>query len=447
MILQDGSEMKDEKMVFWKSMLLSVNILVVGFILFLIVTVTEDICLYNTARGFWDSVVKIPNNPYILSVYTILLMGILVSTFVIREWLFPERRMFIYGTLVLDFLVCIGLMYVLNFNYNGIVLWVFANVIYHVKDRGRYWFLILAIVMYVATDYQLLSIRYGFFSVKSYMQYFDASKNQYYLGMFNLLISVNIIIFIVYCVLVIQRQRGIIEEVNSLYEKLTDTNEELQYANNELKQYADLKEKMGQTKERNRLAREIHDTLGHTLTGISAGLDACIATIDVAPEMTKTQLNTLAKVTRTGISEVRRSVNELRPDALERLNLKSAIEQMLEECREVTKAKIEFQSDISRLKFDEDEENTIYRIIQESITNAIRHGRADRVLIKMREDMGNICLFIKDNGIGCADMKPGFGTKHMQERVNMLNGKISFSGENGFIVEAVIPIRWGEAYD
>lgn len=434
-------------MIVLKSFLLLINLLVIGFILVLVLSVTKNICLFNTARTFLDSVVSIVHNPGKLVACTVFLAGILVLTFVIREWIFPEKRIIIYTSLGLDFIVCIALMYVLNFNYNGIVFWVFANVIYHIKGRGRYWFLILAVIIYVVTDYQLLSIKYNLFSVKSYMQYFDAGRNQYFLGMFNLLISVNIIVFIIYCVLVIQRQQGIIEEVNLLYHKLTDTNEELQYANNELKKYADLKEKMGQTKERNRLAREIHDTLGHTLTGISAGLDACIATIDVTPELTKKQLDLLSKVTRTGIGEVRRSVNELRPDALERLSLQSAIEQMLEEMRAVTKAEILFCCETDRLKFDEDEENTIYRIIQESITNAIRHGRADKVSIAMEQKMCNIRLVIRDNGLGCADMKMGFGTKHMQERVSMLNGTISFHSENGFTVEAIIPIRWGEVYD
>lgn len=439
--------MEDVKMNVLKSILLLINILVTAFILILIVRVTKSMCLYNVARTFLDGVVKIPINPDMLAIYSIFLMGTLVFTFVVREWIFPKKWIIIYATLAFDFMACIALMYVLNFNYNGIVLWVFANVIYHIKDRGRYWFLILAIVMYVATDYQLLSIKYNLFSVKSYMQYFDGSRNQYYLGMFNLLVSVNIVIFIVYCALVIQRQRGIIEEVNSLYDRLTYTNEELQYANSQLKKYADLKEKMGQTKERNRLAREIHDTLGHTLTGISAGLDACIATIDVTPEVTKKQLNTLSNVARTGINEVRRSVNELRPDALERLSLNSAIEQMIEESREVTKAEIVFQCKTSRLRFDEDEENIIYRIIQESITNAIRHGRANRVNVELKQELGNIHLVIQDNGSGCRDMKMGFGTKHMQERVKMLNGTISFYSAKGFTVEAVIPIRWGEVYD
>ena len=88
-------------------------------------------------------------------------------------------------------------------------------------------------------------------------------------------------------------------------------------------------ERMAQTRERNRLAREIHDTLGHTLTGIVTGLDACMALVDVSPEQTRKQLSLLSKVGREGIRDIRRSVNELRPDSLERLSLEVAIRKMV----------------------------------------------------------------------------------------------------------------------
>ena len=76
--------------------------------------------------------------------------------------------------------------------------------------------------------------------------------------------------FTVFCIKVIQEQKDIIDEKNKLYG-------ELKKANEKLKEYADIKEKMGQTKERNRLAMEIHDSVGHSLTGISVGVDTCLA--------------------------------------------------------------------------------------------------------------------------------------------------------------------------
>ena len=235
-------------------------------------------------------------------------------------------------------------------------------------------------------------------------------------------------------------QSNTIEEVNHLYK-------ELQSANEQLQEYANMSEKMAQTKERNRLAREIHDTLGHTLTGIVAGLDACMTIIDISPEQTKKQLEILSKVSRDGIKDIRRSVSELKPDSLERLHLEVAIRKMITDMSQVSGANIYFETEEKKLRFDEDEENAIYRVIQESITNALRHGRATKIWITMVRENGDMKLTIKDNGIGCKEIVNGFGTKHIEERIEMLHGTVNFDGNNGFTVSAVIPIRWGENYD
>lgn len=307
--------------------------------------------------------------------------------------------------------------------------------------------MLLAILIYVCTDHEFLTINYHLYSMNDYISYYNAHTQQYLIGGYNVLVSLNIIIFILFCIYVIQTQRGIIEKVNYLYSQLSQKNDELENANEELKQFADIKEKMGKTKERNRLAREIHDTLGHTLTGISAGIDACITMIDSNPKVTKKQLEVISKVTRDGIGEIRRSVNELRPDALDRLSLESAIGNMIADMTSVTHAEVFFQCQADNLKFDEDEENTIYRIVQESMTNALRHGKANKIWVTIRKEDSTLHLQIQDNGIGCVDMKKGFGTKHMQERIQMLHGTVTYKSENGFLVDAVIPIRWGEEYD
>lgn len=177
------------------------------------------------------------------------------------------------------------------------------------RRKVKIFFVATAIAGYLVADYELLSIYTPLYSVSDYIRYYPSGTQQYLFSVFNVIISLNIILFIVYCVYVINVQRGTIEEVNQLYH-------ELQTANEQLKEYADMSERMAQTRERNRLAREIHDTLGHTLTGITAGLDACLAIIDVAPDQTKKQLEMLSQVSRDGIKEIRRSVNELRPDAV-----------------------------------------------------------------------------------------------------------------------------------
>ncbi|MDD3415116.1 MAG: sensor histidine kinase [Lachnospiraceae bacterium] len=439
--------MSDKRIRYVKYIMLILNIAAVSFPAFFIYITTEKICDFNIARNFIGRTNAIPQKPEWTLYTTIILLVCLLVSFLLREFVYQQKMSFIYSSLAFDFLTSCVLMIVLDFNYNGILFWVFANIIYYVQDKVKLIFMLVAILIYVGTDHEFLTINYHLYSINDYIGYYNAHTQQYLLGGYNMLVSLNIIIFILFCIYVIQTQQGIIEKVNSLYSQLSQKNEELEIVNEELKQFADIKEKMGKTKERNRLAREIHDTLGHTLTGISAGIDACLTMIDSNPQVTKKQLEVISKVTRDGIGEIRRSVNELRPDSLERLSLDSAIRNMIEDMTSVSQAEVFFQCDSENLKFDEDEENTIYRIVQESITNALRHGKANKIWVTIQKEDYELHVQIKDNGIGCIDMKKGFGTKHMQERLQMLHGTVSYKSEDGFLVHAVIPIRWGEEYD
>lgn len=409
---------------------------------------TGIICENYEASDFLKSVEAIPWTPDSIYQNVLFFLVVLLASFVIREYLLPEKIRITYLTICLDLLAGLTIIYYLDFNYNGVLLWVFANVIGHTKRGvGQYAFIFIGIVGYALTDYGILSVNRRLFSVRDYIQIYDSSAQPYLLATYNILTSLTVIVFILYCVFTIQEERGTIEEVNELYQKLSRANEDLREANLELEQYAIMKEKMGETKERNRLAREIHDTLGHTLTGISTGLEACIATIDNTPEVAKKQLKILSNVTREGLDEVRRSVNELRPDALERFSLENAIRKLVDSTNSMSDVKVEFSCFAPILKFDEDEENAIYRVVQEGITNAIRHGHASCIQIIMKREDGNIHLSIQDNGCGCQEIKAGFGTRHITERIQLLNGTVRFDGSNGFLIDAMIPIRWGETYD
>ena len=120
---------------------------------------------------------------------------------------------------------------------------------------------------------------------------------------------------------------------------------------------------------------------------------------------------------------------------------------MITDMTSVSGCKVYFTGEIADFKFDEDEEMAIYRVIQESMTNSIRHGKADKIWINIKRDYSDVILQIRDNGVGCKEIKSGFGTKHIKERIGMLGGKVTFDGKKGFTVEARIPIRWGDKYD
>ncbi len=431
-----------------KTAMLFINIAAVLFVSLLISVTTKKICTQFIARDFLEGVNALPSNPAHLVLYCVLLLLSLIVSFCVREIRGRTNNRILFVTFICDMVIGIFIVYLLNFNYNGIILLIFADIVTYAKDeKGKFVLMFLAIGIFLVADYELISISWRLFSVYSYMNYYESAVQQYLLGIYNVMISMNIASFIIYSVCVIQGQRGTIHEVNMLYDKLSEANQNLQKANTQLQDYAMITEKMGETKERNRLAREIHDTLGHLLTGISAGLDGCIATVLKSPEDTKQQLEVISDVAREGIRDVRRSVNELRPDSMERLGLEYAVTKMITDINSLTQTKIYLDASVSRLKYDEDEENAIYRVIQESITNSIRHGNASEIRVTMKEECSELIILIQDNGTGCTEIKKGFGTKHMQERIKMLDGTISFDGSAGFKVEARIPIRWGEEYD
>ena len=230
-------------------------------------------------------------------------------------------------------------------------------------------------------------------------------------------------------------------------ENITKELDMIHQVNKELQDYAAVTEKIGEDKERKRLAREIHDTLGHALTGIAAGIDACLAMIDTHPKETKQQLEVVSKVVRQGIGDVRNSLNKLRPGVLEEQGFRVAIEKMIEEFSSVSDLSIDFHYQLEKIDFENTKEDILFRIIQESITNALRHGGATHIDIYLYKENQFVLLKIKDNGKGCEKIQYGFGLKQMQERVSIINGEVEYDGTDGFLTIVKIPIQRGEDYD
>lgn len=420
-----------------KYVMLGINIFAISFILILINTTTELVCIDNNSRTFINNLQKLPYKPNLLLFYGIILNSALIGTFYLRQFVFPNNKKNILLSILFDTAIAIILMKIVDFNYNGIILWVLANVVYYIESKNKYIAISIGVFLYILTTFSILDVYVNLFSINAYINYYPKQIRQVILTFYYTLTGLNLICFIIFCALVIQEQRGRINEINALYKKLS-------VANEELKQLADIKEKMGETKERNRLAREIHDTIGHSLTAISFGVDACLATLDKDPIATKEKLEVISNVAKSGIKEVRTSVTTLRADSSEDISLATSIIKMIERTIKTTDIDIKYtiEKDFNLEKY---EENAIYRVVQESITNAIRHGYASKIDIKLIKDKNNnLFLEIKDNGIGCKKIKPGFGTRHMKERIESIKGSISYINDNGFTVRAIVPLRGGE---
>ena len=423
--------------------------MLMGILNFAILTFLAVIILYTigmvratyTARSFLNHITYLPMNP----VKTVIVMYVALFTLVaiinLRQQ--SENSILNQTIYILEVILCGIIICCVYMEYKGIIFLVIADIVVLIRDKtSQKVFLVIMGLIYIFADYDIISLGIKMVSFRELLNVYTVRQHMLMTGILNFFSSVNAIAFIAYMIIYMRSQIKEKERVTILNQQLAEANVQLSEMNNQLKDYAAMQKQMGEIEERNRIAREIHDTLGHTMTGLSAGIDACIALIDYSVDETKKQLSIISGVARQGLKDVRRSMKKLRPDTLERESLESAIEKLITETMSTSKVSIEFQSFLPSLVFEDDEEDTIYRIVQEGITNAIRHGHASRIFINFKKVDIWLVIRIRDNGIGCKDIHKGFGLTHKKERVDMLHGTVTYSSNNGFQVVAKLPIRW-----
>ena len=336
--------------------------------------------------------------------------------------------------LILEFMITIGISYATGFGYTGMVVLLLADIMryridrqkrrYRIDRQKRAMYILAVSVFYLFMSGNILQEWLGSIPLENIWRYYRADYLSSFLGILNMLSLINMFVFIFYMVVLVLAQMSEKESIILL-------NKELKEANEKLEEYANESARMAETRERNRLAREIHDTLGHSLTGIITGIEACIMLMDIAPEATKEQLRAIAEVARTGIIDVRHSVKALHPDALETMDLEEALNKLIDSSMRSTGVSITFDLDADLSHLDQDEEDVVYRVVQESITNAIRHGKAAEIRVEITRMGEELHIIIRDNGKGCSEVNPGFGLHHMNERLEMLGGRLDYKGDDG----------------
>lgn len=422
--------------------MINLNLIIILYIAGLMTTSQRGYIRANSARNFLLNAKHLTLAPWkilalSLGLYCACLLVMYIQT---------QRNRLIFMKVCIEVALGFLVSYILGFSYTGIMLLILANTMkYFPKSRVKFPVAVVICLFYLLINYEFMAAYFGVIPLESYLDYYQSDARAMMLGVENALSSLNTFIFLVYMIFLLIEQLNEKERIMSLNRQLHDANNELQRANLQLEAYSREEEQMVATRERNRLAREIHDTLGHALTGIITGLEACTALLEVAPDVAKKQIQAITEVARQGMTDVRRSVKALRPDALEKYDLEKAISMTVEEMHKASNVEIQYHCNTSLNGFNNDEEEVIYRIVQESITNAIRHGEVSKIWIDICREYGVLIVRIQDNGKGCANIQKGFGLHHMEERLHMLQGELSYNGENGFTVEARIPIRWGEA--
>jgi signal transduction histidine kinase len=216
---------------------------------------------------------------------------------------------------------------------------------------------------------------------------------------------------------------------------------ELRAANDKLRAYAAQAEELATTQERNRLAREIHDGLGHYLTAISMQLQAARAVWSNNPARSADALGKAQTLTREALADVRRSVAALRASPTEDRPLPEALAPLVDESR-AAGIRTELVVNGAARDLSPQARLALYRAAQEGLTNVHKHARASRVdLVLDYGDASSVRLTVRDDGVGAQHINGGFGLIGLRERVQYLGGALrTHTAEGrGFALEVKVP--------
>ena len=242
------------------------------------------------------------------------------------------------------------------------------------------------------------------------------------------------IIFVVVFTLIAENERLARGEVERLAAQLSA-------ANDKLREYAAQAEELATIKERNRLAREIHDTLGHYLTTLNMQLEAAQAVIESDRPRALDALQKAQTLTKDGLADVRRSVAALRDSPMQGRTLREAIAALANECREAGIV-TEFSALGDPRALAPQTELALYRVAQEGLTNVQRHSHASRAAITLDyRGAQTVRLQLQDNGVGAKEPDGGFGLLGLRERVQLLDGTLETCDApgGGFVLQVELP--------
>ena len=202
--------------------------------------------------------------------------------------------------------------------------------------------------------------------------------------------------------------------------------------------------------ERKSMAREIHDELGQSFTGLTMGLRELFAITSYIDDDEKRKrflnaIETTITIAQAGVRSMRRIISDLRPAILDDLGLGAAIEWLMNDFQNKSGIQCTLEGTIDHVDIDERRSIALFRILQESLANILRHAQATEVELRVWEDSETILMEVKDNGrgIGAGDLekKRSFGILGMRERALSFGGTVCVTGEQeiGTTVRVALP--------
>jgi signal transduction histidine kinase len=243
---------------------------------------------------------------------------------------------------------------------------------------------------------------------------------------------------------------SMLEKISTYMDRQNKTEKALQISNEQLRELS-LKIESVREEERSKMALEIHDELGQSLTRLNLDLFYMEKVISGSLNSNNLpvfleQIKSMNNMIDSLIMTVRKITTELRPSVLDSFGLSAAIEWQIQEFKKETNLTFNYLIEPESIVLDKERTTALFRIFQEALTNIMKHAKADTVDIYLEKDQDSILLEIKDNGIGIKDSDPdtshSLGIISMKERVKHFNGYFAIisSADKGTTISVKIPV-------
>lgn len=207
--------------------------------------------------------------------------------------------------------------------------------------------------------------------------------------------------------------------------KVEKLNKELAISYNKLKEQSDEIKQLTITKERNRVAGEIHDNLGHSLIALNMNLDVADKIIDNDIDKAKKLIHKSQMLTKESMENLRKAVYALKEERP--TGLKESIKKIVENIESTGEIEVVLSIDEQSEELLPEYKEIIYSTIKEALTNSIKHGKSNKICVEVHTDSEKVELIISDNGIGCNSLVKGNGLIGIEDRVKCFGGEMLYN--------------------
>lgn len=261
-----------------------------------------------------------------------------------------------------------------------------------------------------------------------YLIYYKFNLSNISQAIFFLMINVLILVVAAFA----QYNKQEREKKELLYKELLDVHKKL-------KEYTNEVHRLSVVEERNRIARDIHDSLGHNMTALIMQIQMAEHYLKIDSSKSQELLAESLKTAKDSLAVIKEVVETLRGTG-RLLFADKVIEVLVHDFSEKTGAEIYLNMSGKNTSNDKVHE-AMYHILQEGLTNAVRHGNATKIRVDVDYSDDSIKFSIKDNGTGAESITEGYGLKGIRERINAFNGNVEFKSEDGFQIKGTIFTR------